>query len=83
MPEFASELGSFLLVCSQLGDQMSQNLLMVFSMSCPYGRTFKLRCACLCSLYTPEPVIVLICQISFLLSFVKLILAGQNSNSIL
>ena len=61
----------------------SSALLMVFSMPCPYGRTLRLRCACLCSLYTPEPVTRPMPGISFLLPSVHMISSGQNLSSVL
>ena len=73
---FASSTSSLLLcspslpVCSallQFRRATSSALLMVFSMPCPYGCTLRLRCACLCSLYTPEPVTRPMPGISFLL----------------
>ena len=61
----------------------SSALLMVLSMPCSYGCTLRLRCACLCSLYTPEPVTRPMCGISFLLPSVYIISSGRNLSSVL
>ncbi len=61
----------------------SSALLLVFSMPCPYGCTVRLRCACLCSLYTPEPVTRPMPGISFLLPSVYMISSGRNLSSVL
>ena len=61
----------------------SSALLMVFSMPCPYGCTLRLRCACLCSLYSPEPVTRPMLGIAFLLPSVYMISSGRNLSSVL
>ncbi len=61
----------------------SSALLMVFSMPCPYGCTLRLRCACLCSLYTPEPVTRPMPGICFLLPSVYMISSGRYLSSVL
>ena len=58
-------------------------LLMVFSMPCSYGCTLRLTCACLCSLYTPEPVTRPVPGISVLLPFVCMISSGRYLSSVL
>ncbi len=62
---------------------ISSALLMVFSMPCSYGCTLRLRCACLCSLYTPEPVTRPMPGISFLPPSVYMISSGRNLSSVL
>ena len=61
----------------------SSALLMVLSMLCLYGGTLRLRCACLCSLYTPEPVTRPMCGISFLLPSMYMISFGRTLSSVL
>ena len=61
----------------------SSALLMVFSMPCSYGCTLRLRCACLCSLYTPEPVTRPVPGIPYVLPSVYMISSGRYLSSVL
>ncbi len=69
--QFSAPNTSSLLLCSPsfraFKSTNSSALLMVLSMPRSYGCTLRLRCACSCSLYTPEPVTRPMCGISFLL----------------
>jgi len=68
---------------SAIKSATSSALLMLLSTPCSYGCTLRLRCACLCSLYTPEPVTRPKCGIAFLLPSVYMISSGRNLSSIL